>query len=156
GDRRLELRARVELASVHHSNSPEGRADELVELASTAIPIFEALDDHRSLGRTWLLTGYTHSGMLCRFAEWAEAAENAPRHYRASGWSPATCLGELAAALYNGPAPVTEAIDRCEEMLAEPELERGGQATVLTMLGGLEAMLGRFDRARELVGTAVG
>jgi tetratricopeptide (TPR) repeat protein len=89
--------------------------------------------------------------VLCQFSAWAEAAENAARHYRASGWSPSTCLGELAAALYNGPMPVVAAIGRCEEILDEPELERGGQATTMTMLGGLESMLGRFDRGRELV-----
>jgi hypothetical protein len=93
--------------------------------------------------------------MLCRFSDWAEAAENAARHYRASGWSPSTCLGELAAALYNGPAPALIAIRRCEEILGEPGLERGGQATVSTMLGGLKAMRGDFDSARELVGAAV-
>jgi len=54
GERRLELRALIDSAHVALFRDPEGRSDELLTLAAKAIPIFEALGDDRSLGRTWL------------------------------------------------------------------------------------------------------
>jgi ATP/maltotriose-dependent transcriptional regulator MalT len=71
-----------------------------------------------------------------------------------SGWSTAACLGDLSAALYYGPTPVGEAIDRCRSLLRSADL--AGQAGVLAFVGGLEAMLGRFDEARGLVDRAQG
>jgi tetratricopeptide (TPR) repeat protein len=44
------------------------------------------------------------------------------------------------------------AIDRCRQLLVGAD--RGGEARVLTFLGGLEAMCGRFDDARRLVAAA--
>jgi hypothetical protein len=51
GDRRLDLRARLELAYVRLFSDPEGRADELLDVAAQALPVFEAVEDDRSLGR---------------------------------------------------------------------------------------------------------
>src|SRR5690349_24619787 len=44
---RAELRARIELGSLKLARAAEGGADELVSLASKAIPIFERLEDRR-------------------------------------------------------------------------------------------------------------
>jgi DNA-binding SARP family transcriptional activator len=150
GDRRIELRARLELANARLSSDPDGSAAELLELASSAIPTFEALGDDRSLGRAWLLSGYVRGGLHCQNAEWREAAEHALVHYERSGWPTAACFGEIASSLYYGPTPVSEAVRRCGVLLAEVS-DRGGEAHVLVWLGGLHAFGGQLDLARDLV-----
>jgi DNA-binding SARP family transcriptional activator/tetratricopeptide (TPR) repeat protein len=150
GRNRLELRARLERANVRLSSHPEGSADELLKVATDAIPTFEALGDDRALGRAWLLTGYVRGAQHCQNAEWADAAERALVHYRRSGWPTTACFGEIATSLFYGPTPAPEAIRRCEQLLGEVS-DRGGEAHVLVWLGGLEAFAGRLDRARELV-----
>jgi tetratricopeptide (TPR) repeat protein len=128
----------------------ERTGDELLALATDAIPVFEAHDDQRALGRAWLLSGYVRGGLHCHNAAWQDAAERALEHYRRSGWPTAACFGELAVALYYGPTPVADAIRSCERLVAEAP-EQGGKAHVLVWLGGLEAMAGRLDRGRQLV-----
>jgi tetratricopeptide (TPR) repeat protein len=150
GERRIELRARIELANSYLSAHPQGGADVLLGLVSTAVPVFEALGDDRALGRAWLLSGYVEGGLHCRNAKWLDAAERALGHYRRSGWPSATCSGEIATALYYGPVPVEEAAGRCRTLLNEIS-ERTGAAHVRLWLGGLEAFAGRIDDGRRLV-----
>ena len=116
-----------------------------------AIPIFEELGDDRGLARTWLLAGWVHGGIHGQEAERERAAERALIHYRRSGFPPGTCLGQIAAALYYGPAPVGRAISRCEELLLEEGTGPLGRANINRYLGGLMAMAGAVDRGRELV-----
>jgi tetratricopeptide (TPR) repeat protein len=87
-------------------------------------------------------------------AAWADASAKAAKHYRRAGWSASTCLDNLAAALYSGPKPVDEALAQCEELVREYADDRASEANVLLWMGGLEAMRGRFDAGRELVGRA--
>ena len=49
-------------------------------------------------------------------------------HYRRSAWPTSTCLGQLCAALYYGPAPARDAIARCKELLADADPGRAGTA----------------------------
>ena len=58
----------------------------------------------------------------------------------------------LANALYYGPTPVPEARERCEEILARGAGHPVVEANILCYLGGLAALEGRFDEARELHG----
>ena len=78
-DRRIELRARIELAAAHLLDEQGSSAQQLFELADTAIPVFEGLGDNRSLGRTWMLTGWVHGGMYCHNAVWEESARTRSR-----------------------------------------------------------------------------
>jgi tetratricopeptide (TPR) repeat protein len=55
-----------------------------------------------------------------------------------------------AQALYFGPTPVAEAVARCEQYLAENAENRTLEASITGILGGLNAMLGDFERARSL------
>jgi tetratricopeptide (TPR) repeat protein len=152
-DQRVRLRARLELASLRLFSGSEGNPAELVELAARAIPIFEELGDDRALGRTWRIVGYIRGGIEGHVADWQEAVERALVHYRRSGWSPAGCLAELAAALFHGPTPVPQALERCEQLLAEAT-DRAGRANVLCFMGGLEALDGRIDEGRRRVDEA--
>jgi DNA-binding SARP family transcriptional activator len=153
-DRRLELRAQLELVQIGLLVAPEGQSAALLDLAADAIPVFEELGDERALGRTWLRVAYVRGGVLGDNKSRQEAAEEALVHYRRSGWSPATCLGELATALYYGPTRVPEALLRCDELREEAVSDLASEANLIVFAGGLEAMLGRFDEARRLVASA--
>jgi DNA-binding SARP family transcriptional activator len=151
-DKRMRLRAQIELAHLRLFSDPEGASAELLELAAKAVPIFEELNDDRALGRTWRHIGYVR-GIEGRLGDWQEAVERAVVHYRRSDWSASGCLAELASALFFGPTPVAEGLRRCEELL-DGATDRAGRANVLAFMGGLEAIDGRFDVARLHVAEA--
>ncbi len=148
----VELRAEMELAFVRLVEG-EGSDHDLLELAETSIPTFEGLEDDRALGRAWLLSAYVQGSRHLRCKAWQENAELALVHYERAGWPAATCLGQVACALYHGPMPVGEAVDRCEALLGDAP----GPAVVanlLVFLGGLVSMLGRAREGRSLVARA--
>ena len=153
GDRRLELRARLELEHAQMFDDPT-LADDVLELGLSAIPTLEAAGDHRSLGRTWLAIAIVLAHFKMQYEKGEEAAARAATHYRRGGWSPSTSLETLASALHFGPRPVDDAAARCEELLADHVGDRASEANVLIWLGGLEAMRGRFDEGRSLVSRA--
>jgi class 3 adenylate cyclase len=154
GDRRFELRARVELAAVRLAADPGGAAEELLQLTTSAVPVFEALRDDRALGRVWFLTAFLQGAFYCRNAAWEEASERAVTHYRRAGWSTASCLQGLAAALFYGPRPAAEGLARCDELVAREVTDRAGEAHVDVWRGALLALRGDFDEARGSVARA--
>jgi hypothetical protein len=154
GRRRVELRARVEAAYIRLLTEPEGAANDLLTVAEAAVPVFEAFKDDRSLARAWLLIGYVRGGIHGNHAAWEESEERALIHYRASGFPPTTCVGQIAAALYWGPTPVRSAIQRCSALLDVEASGRFERAAVVPYLGGLHAQEGRFAEGRELVAEA--
>jgi DNA-binding SARP family transcriptional activator/ATP/maltotriose-dependent transcriptional regulator MalT len=154
GQRRVELRARIEAAYLRLLTEPEGAANDLLATAEAAVPVFEALADDRSLARAWLLIGYVHGGIHGNHAAWEEAEERALSYYRTSGFPATTCIGQIAAALYWGPTPVRSGIQRCTDLLAEEPSGRFERAAAVPYLGGLHAQEGRFAEARRLVAEA--
>ena len=151
GQRRVELRARIEAAYLSLLTEPEGAARDLLTLAEGAVPTFEALEDARGLARAWLLIGYVRGGMHGDHAAWQEAEERALVYYRSTAFPPATCLGQIAAAIYWGPTPVSSGIERCTELLDDQTIGHIGRAAVIPYLGGLNAQVGRLSQARDLV-----
>ncbi|MGH3127813.1 MAG: hypothetical protein ACRDPX_07835, partial [Gaiellaceae bacterium] len=149
GDRRLELRARIE-----HAYLQSGATDMVFDAAKAGIPIFEMTDDHRSLARAYLLVGAVEGARRGRHKAREEAAERALVHYERSGWSTATCLGEIATALYQGPTSTTDGIRRIEELRETVVSDRMARAHLDVMLAGLVAQQGRFDEARALAAEA--
>src|SRR5262245_19855904 len=149
-NRELGLRARIELAHLRILTDRDADLKELLGLAREAIPLFEELGDDRALSRVWRQIGYLRGAMQGRCAEWLEASERALVHYRRSGWSDAGCLSELAAALYYGPTPVPEGIQRCAQLLEETA-DRSGTAQVLVYLAGLHALAESFQEALEVL-----
>jgi tetratricopeptide (TPR) repeat protein len=156
GQKRVELRARIEDAYRRLVTEPAGGAHELLTLAEAAVPTFEALDDTRSLARAWLLIGYVQGGIHGNHAAWEEAEERALSYYRSTQFPPATCLQQIAAAIYWGPTPVPRGVERCNDLLAGEAIGHFGRAAVLPFLGGLRAQSGEFTEARELVADAQG
>ena len=151
GQKRTELRARIEAAYVRLLTEPEGAAQDLLSLAESAVPTFEAIEDDRSLARAWLLIGYIRGGIHGSHAAWEEAEKRALVYYRRTAFPPATCLGQIAAAIYWGPTPVSAGIARCTDLLSDESIGYVGRASVLPYLGGLHAQAGRFSQARELI-----
>jgi class 3 adenylate cyclase len=149
----VELRARIELANARLFSDPDSRASDLLDLAAKAIPLFEEVEDDRALGRTWRHVGYVRGGMQSRHEDWRRASEQALVHYLRAGWSPSGCLVGLAASLYYGPVPATDAIARCNELL-EDATERVSRAHILVFLGGLVSLDGRIDEGRGLLDEA--
>ena len=154
GDRRLEMRARIERDYVRLLHDPGTTADGLLDDVAIGVPIFEAVGDDRSLGRASLLAGFVHGGHRGRHRKWEEAAERALVHYKKAGWPTSTCLGEIAYALYYGPTPVAEAIIRCEKLLRDEVTDSAADANVRVYIGGLLAQRGDVDSARRLVTSA--
>ena len=153
GDERVEAWSRIELEYIRLRR--ENRtADELLAAANDGITTLERVGDDRALGRALLLRGWLYGGHWANHAAWADGAERALGHYRAAGWPTTTCLGELACALYWGPTPVDDAVDRFQELLADPSTEAVGAAYVRTMLGGAVAQRGELESARGHVSDA--
>jgi len=154
GLRRVELRARLEAAYARLLAEPEGSARALLTIAEGAVPTFEALRDDRSLARAWLLIGYVHGGIHGDHAAWEEAEERALGYYRATAFPPATCMQQIAAAIYWGPTAVRRGIDRCTSMLVGDAVGVFGRASIVPYLGGLNAQAGEIARAREFLDEA--
>jgi tetratricopeptide (TPR) repeat protein len=155
GDRRLEWYALLERAARRTQSDLTAGTDELLELAQEAVAVFEELGDDVGLARAWRRVSWARR-LLHRFGPGAEAAELAVVHARKAG-DPAEesrIVDGLCTCLLFGPAPVGEAIPRCQTILAEAGDNRLMAANVLSSLAGLEAMRGRFDTARSHVSDA--
>ena len=153
GDRRLELRARIELEHTRMFEDATA-ADRVLELAASAIPALEAAGDDRGLGRAWLAIALVRVDFKLQNAEGEEAAEKAAALYRRAGWSPSSSLGILTGALFFGPRPVPGAIAQCEQLLIQNAGDRASEANVHLALGGLKAMGGDCDAGVVHVDTA--
>jgi DNA-binding SARP family transcriptional activator/tetratricopeptide (TPR) repeat protein len=153
GDRRHQVRAELELA--YFRAFGQGRSEDVIEIAERAIPIFEAVGDHRALGRAWLMTATIRVGFECRHAAAEAAFEHALEHYRRAGWPIGVCAAELAGALYFGPRSVNEGLARAAALLSE-DIGLLGETNVEVWVAGLESLRGRFDEARQLVAQARG
>jgi tetratricopeptide (TPR) repeat protein len=118
----------------------------LLALATEARPVFEAAGDDIALTEAWIGTAW---GQLvrCQYAAMLEAVERAIGHASRAGYT--RWERELpvwwGTALFYGPTPV-------EEVLRWHEAESPRHAIALRQQGVLEAMRGRFDEARALLG----
>ena len=149
-DRRLELRARIEQANIglpSHKTSPR----EATELAEAAVPVFEALNDDRGLGRAWLLAAWARGSFEVNNAAWEDGLDRAIEYYRRAGWPISTCLQQLGMALFFGPRGVGDAIARCDEFLRDERTDIVGAANLTVWSAGLVALEGRFDAARAAI-----
>jgi DNA-binding SARP family transcriptional activator len=149
-DRRVELRARVELAFCRLYRAPD-EFPRLLDFVSDAIAELESYRDDRALGRAWLLAGVIRGQFQCLNDAWADAARRAATHYRAAGFSATRCIGDLALALYFGSEPVPRALSRCDDLLRENEGDPAICAAVLEVVGLLRAHVGDFSDAEAAV-----
>jgi class 3 adenylate cyclase/tetratricopeptide (TPR) repeat protein len=150
GDRREHWHGLLERSGRLSVTHPEAEA-ELLETAQKAIEVFEPLGDDLGLARAWRRISVVHR-LRCSFAAASEAGEVGLLHARRAGagavQEEARLVDEICTALLFGPAPVEEAISRCETLLAESRESRLTSANVSSSVAGLKAMQGDFAEAR--------
>ena len=151
GDRRLELRTLIERELFRSFTSSEESVEDIVAVADNAIPLLQELGDDLGLAKAWWLKSEVHVH-ACRWLARAENLGRALDYARAAGdrSEQSTLASQLAVALYNGPTPVDEAIERCEGLLVELPDDRSLRASVTGSIAGLRAMRGEFEEARRL------
>jgi predicted ATPase/class 3 adenylate cyclase len=154
-DQPVLARALIEQTQLRTLTQTKGDPGTLARVASFAIPALEEVADHAGLARAWELLALQHLGNEFRHEAALQKLERALDHARRA--KDAREQGELliwiGAALLYGPTPVEEGIARARKLFAEPngQLEVAGGATVLACL---EALRGRFERARALAAEA--
>jgi class 3 adenylate cyclase len=153
GDRRLELRARLERCWLQLRTEPKVAASGVQEIAERAIKTFEELDDDVGLARAWSLLGGVH-WFASRWGARAEALEQALVYARRAGdlRQESVALGGLPLSLSWGATPIPEAVERCRELLVQAGSNRTIEAKIVVVLAELEAGLGHFGEARTLYG----
>ena len=151
GDRRLELRARLEHATIQGRLNPGLGTEALRRTAEEAISVFDQLGDELGLAKAWCRLADVH-WMAAQWGARAEAFEKALVHARRAGSArdQSFILASLPISLLYGSTPVPEAIGRIQQILEETPGDRMVEARVLDDLGELHAMLGEFDEARRL------
>jgi predicted ATPase len=150
GDRRIEWYARLERAL-----RAQASEEEQAKLADEAILVFEQLGDDSGLTRAWRLKSAL-ARRRRQLGESEEAIERAVIHARRTGDGKelARAVERLCSDLLHGPAPVSRAITRCEQLMVETASNRVMEAGVSIALAGLKAMRGEFDEARHLCARA--
>ena len=145
GDRVGELCGKIMEARIRFSLEPEGAADHLAELVEDALPVFEAARDDRALFIAYSGLGQVEV-MRAQMDAWRDADEQAFVHAQRAGLTHHLETGR-AMARYFGTTPVSELLAWLDE-----EEARGVPAHFFRRNRALcLAMLGRIDRARELL-----
>jgi class 3 adenylate cyclase/tetratricopeptide (TPR) repeat protein len=142
----------VQLRTGHESGWQERVADE----TARAIALFEKIGDHEGLAKAWRLRGWS-SGIACRFADTAEAAERALEHARRAGdvRQARRQISSYGTAMVFGPTPVAVALERCSTLLEDVRGDRQTEGWLLARLASLHAMAGDVSLARDLCGRAM-
>lgn len=154
GDRRLECHSALELARIRLYTEPEGAFERARQVVDDAVEVFTAHEDELGLARAYLLLGLV-SAWESRVSEAEHAFQRALVHDRAAGGSEqARLLGMLAFLLPDGHRPVNEALELCHDLLRQAQSLLSARCDVLVALAWLEAMQGRFDESRRLIGDA--
>jgi class 3 adenylate cyclase/tetratricopeptide (TPR) repeat protein len=159
GDRVGEALALVVAAEARVFSADDPPIDELERLARAALPLLEDAEDHAGLARVWDALGNGVANPRARHEDWAQASEQALRHFRLAGRHHPRLAG-LPAALVYGPRPADEALQALDSVLpANPHpLPLLRRAQLLTMLGRFEdawaLALPAAERRRELSGEA--
>ena len=147
--------ARLVRAYAHSFTDAEQGLPELRRLAEEALPTFEARGDDAGLARAWQALATVHLG-ACHWGAVEEARRRELDHSRRAGERglELRALSGLAYALLFGPTPVPQAIPAVESILDEARGYPVAEGALLSILGALVSMDGRFDDARELHGRA--
>ena len=133
----------------------EGGLEEAARAAAMVIPVFERLGDDLGLCRARRLEALIYWNEA-RAEAAGEAWRRAAAHARMAGDRHLhnEILTWIASSLWFGPTPASEGIRRCEAMREEVRESPEFDAAILRHLGGLHAMVGRFDLARQLLATS--
>jgi predicted ATPase/DNA-binding SARP family transcriptional activator len=155
GDRVLAAHALVQRGLLRLFTDPDVTANELFEAARRAVGVFDEFGDELGLARAWRLTAQAHY-LDCDLRACAEASDRALMHARRAGdsFEEREIVEWLVIALFLGPIPATEAVDRCMRLLQDTAGDLFLKVQVLGGLAYLTAIQGRTSEARELIAEA--
>jgi predicted ATPase/class 3 adenylate cyclase len=151
-DQGLEAHAMIALLLVKEFTDPEHRSEQAFETLASAIPTLEELGDDVGLARAYRLLGDVYWARSA-YAKADAALERSIEHARKAGaeYEESESLRLYAGSGLYGPAPVSDVIRRCEEIIALAKGNPTAEAGALRSLGALKAMQGHIDEGRELV-----
>jgi tetratricopeptide (TPR) repeat protein len=132
------------------SAEPGDWGDATLRTAEEAIPLFEAQGAHPELARAWRLIGLVH-GVAARYGRSTDAVSRSMMHARLAQDDRLIARNAvgLASSALLGPTPVLQAIELCEQMIANGLGDRQAESKILCTLAQLHAMNGDFDQARS-------
>ena len=118
----------------------------------SAIDVFEREADDAGLATAYRLLAWS-AGTACRYGDAVEANARAIEHARRAGdvRQERRATTAYAGATSLGPTNVDDGIASCEAGLEATAGDRQSEGNLLAVLGGLYAMQGAFDHARDLV-----
>jgi class 3 adenylate cyclase/tetratricopeptide (TPR) repeat protein len=150
-DPALEATARIERLRLRYMTDSAGIDTDVAGEVRAAIPVLENAADDAGLARAWRLLTLIDASAT-RWGEAERAATAMLAHARASGDRLMEFRGltALASITRYGPLPVTEAIERCADLLVRAEGDRRAEALIERAIAYLRAMLGDFETAREI------
>jgi predicted ATPase/class 3 adenylate cyclase len=154
-DQRLTSHVFIQRQFLRSLHGEEGGLEEAARAAAMAVPVFERFGDDLGLCRARRLEAwffFNEARAEAAAAAWERAAVHARRagdrheFYESLRW--------IASMLWFGPTPAVEGIRRCEAMRAEVRESPESEAVILRQLACLNAIVGRFAVARELIATS--
>ncbi len=149
GDAWALARARVQ-RDVSGNSGIDATAAEMRRVADECQAVFEPLGDDRGLALAWRLRG-SASWKDGNVAGDEVALARALDHARRAGshWEETSIVLDLSIDFYFGPTPVSEAIRRCDDILARAPDDRAIELPIAHALAHMHARLGHFELARS-------
>ena len=151
-DQRLTSHVLIQRQFLRSLHGEEGGLEEAARAAAMAVPVFERFGDDLGVCRARRLEAwffFNEARAEAAAAAWERAAVHARRSgdrhefYESLRW--------IASMLWFGPTPAVEGIRRCEAMRVEVRESPESEAVILRQLACLNAIVGRFAVARELI-----
>jgi predicted ATPase len=155
GDERAASHVLVQQQFLRLLRGEEGALDEAARATARVILVFERHKDdvglcHARRLEAWLF--WNEARAEAAAAAWERAAAHARRAGDLHGYYES--LTWIASSLWFGPTPAAEGIRRCEAMREEVRESPESEAAILRQLACLNAIVGRFAIARELIATS--
>ena len=134
-----------------YSREPGASLQEAAKRAAELIPMLERQNAHRELAAAWRLMILVH-GIAGRYSQASEAAHHSIEHARKVDEQRliAKAGGNLAVQSLLGSTPVLEAIQQCDQLLADGLTDRQIEGKILMKLAQLRAMNSELGEARKL------
>jgi tetratricopeptide (TPR) repeat protein len=152
GDPRLEARASARRVWVRLVLDPEADQQRSLDEVQRYVGLFDGWSDDLGLAESLMLVGSIHfwAGRMTLAERELERART-HAHRAGSPTQGSDIERMLILVISQGPTPVPVAIERLRAVLEMSTGDRKLEAGTATKLAELEAMLGRFEPARELV-----
>ena len=149
GDRRLELRARVERVwTLHFAGQPD--VGTTIADLQDAVEVCTAEGDLFGLGRARYTEAFAESSFRGQYAAAVKAASRAAEAYGRYGL-PYAADSLLMDVMADGATPVRDVVAFCESRLQSDGLPRIQKGMTLGMLVWLWAWVGDFERAHDVL-----